>query len=158
MKRLELIHLNTSNEKLKDKLADTLLINGITCFGIGQHILAIDQKPEGTKVGKPQDSKQIKKILKRPKLNKIYKQTQAQLLSFDKVAFKAFKKYFSKQYLFKKQTKSTMSFKSRTQKANFTLHRNGMISVSKDLLSIDLLVSIVRICYGERPLDIASSL
>lgn len=153
MKQFQLIHVGSNNEKDKVRLADLLISHDVTALGCGQHIIVVDDKPEGVNISRKYHPTSVKKAMNIPKIKKQAERSKAHLLTFDDKAFSAMKKYFSKQYIFKKSTANTMTFKSKTQKAHFSINHNGKIKTSKDLLDVDLLVNIVRIEYGEKPFD-----
>ena len=152
MKLFQMIHLNSNQPARKQRLMDTLLKNGITCFGIGPHLIVIDEKPEGSR-----HAFQDRELLKND-IQARMKKAGAELLQFDSRAFRSFKRALSKEYVFKHATKTSMTYHSKTQPASFTVYQNGRLKTSKDLLDVALMVNLVRICYGEKPKNPANSL
>lgn len=146
MKVFQIIHLEQDDDQLKQGVLDTLLVHNLPCFGLGPHLVILDEKKK--------DSRDIinpEKVLKLKDVQTAFKKAGAQLLHFDKKAFAAFKKYLSKEYVFQKESTGQMSYKSKTQPAEFTIYDDGHLKTSKDLLDIALIQNLVRIMYGEKP-------
>lgn len=146
MKYFRMIVLKTSNEQLKQKLMDTLLIHQLTCFGVGQHLLVLDEKPEGA-----QALQNPIRVLQLTPVKKVMQACQANLITFDHRGLMDLKKYLSADYVLKKQTPTSLRYHSKTQAASFTLFQNGQLKTTKNLLDIALMSNLVRILNGKKP-------
>ena len=146
MKYFRMLVLKTSSERLKQKLMDTLLVHRLTCFGIGQHLLVLDEKPEGT-----QTLQNPIKILQLTSVKKIMQAGQASLITFDHQEWMKLKKYLSADYVLKKQTSTSLKCHSRTQAASFTIFQDGQLETTKNLLDVALMSNLVRILNGKKP-------
>ena len=141
MKIFQIIHLNRGEADRKQKLMDTLLIHNVTCFGSGPHLLILDENPERANQG------YNPKVFQEPDVKKAMRTCGAQILKFDARAFKAIKPFLDQHYLFKKETKSALFYRSKTQPAKFLIFKNGVIKSTKDMLDIMLIHQLVAICY-----------
>ncbi|QBP18277.1 hypothetical protein [Acetilactobacillus jinshanensis] len=145
MKIFQIIYLYSDSVAKKQALVDVLLQHNLDCFGIGQHVIVLDEHPN-----KPQKAF-TEKALDRPDIQKKMTAAGAKVMTFNQKSFDKFKPYLSKEYVFWKQSKTSMSYKSKTQHASFTIFHNGRIKTSKDLLDVALISNLVRICTGEKP-------
>ena len=148
MKYFRMIYLRTASASQKQKLMDTLLVHQIVCFGVGPHLLVIDELPEGAK-----RLQNPVKTLKLPAVQKVMKVSGASLVRFGRQRLASLQKYLSAGYVYRGRTRTSLTYHSKTQPASFTIYQNGQLQTSKDLLDVALMADLIRVINGQKPVD-----